>query len=251
MWRRLDKMAGAREGGFDDPAGRTVGLRAAVARGRMSGMLEQIATVLTDPCLADFITELGENSDNPNEEQLQAVLPGQIDKHGLATVRLTLAASVAGEAAASVMLTRVLKHDEVVALPPAPEMAAPTVLDPRGRRGHQGPPQGRQGAQAGRGPRPSRAGRQGPQPHLTLASEPHQSRARPPSPPSQPALTADDRDRPSTRRALRRPSRCSRVGHEVAMTRRSWSSNQAFDSMPPAKPVSEPFAAHHSVARAR
>jgi hypothetical protein len=124
----IDKLAGAREGGFDDPAGRTVGLRAAVARGRMSGTLEQIATVLTDPCLADFITLLGENSDNPSEDDLQAVLPGQIDKHGVATVRLTLAASIAGEAAASVMLTRVLKHDEVVALPPAPEPAAPTVL---------------------------------------------------------------------------------------------------------------------------
>ena len=124
----IDKLAGAREGGFDDPAGRTVGLRAAVARGRMSGTLEQIATVLTDPCLADFITLLGENSDNPSEDDLQAVLPGQIEKHGIATVRLTLAASIAGEAAASVMLTRVLKHDEVVALPPAPEPAAPTVL---------------------------------------------------------------------------------------------------------------------------
>jgi hypothetical protein len=123
----IDKLAGAQDG-FDDPAGRTVGLRAAVARGRMSGTLEQIATVLSDPCLADFITLLGENSDNPSEDDLQAVLPGQIDKHGIATVRLTLAASIAGEAAASVMLTRVLKHDEVVALPPAPEPAAPTVL---------------------------------------------------------------------------------------------------------------------------
>ncbi len=124
----IDKLAGARDGGFDDPAGRVVGLRAAVARGRMSGGLEQIATVLTDPCLADFITELGENSDNPSEENLQAVLPAQIDKHGLAVVRLTLAASVAGEAAASVMLSRVLKHDDVIGLPPAPEPPAPVVL---------------------------------------------------------------------------------------------------------------------------
>jgi hypothetical protein len=124
----LDKLAGARDGGFDDPAGRTVALRAAVTRGRMSGGLEQIATVLTDPCLADFITELGDKSDNPSEADLQAVLPKMIDKHGLATVRLTLAASVAGEAAASVMLTRVLKNDEVVALPPMPEAPAPVVL---------------------------------------------------------------------------------------------------------------------------
>lgn len=124
----LDKLAGAREGGFEDPAGRTVAIRAAVARGRMNGGLEQIATVLTDPCLADFITELGDKSDNPSEDDLQAVLPKMIDKHGLATVRLTLAASVAGEAAASVMLIRVLKNDEVVALPPMPEAPAPVVL---------------------------------------------------------------------------------------------------------------------------
>ena len=78
----LDKLAGAREGGFEDPAGRTVALRAAVARGRMSGGLEQITTVLTDPCLADFITELGDHSDNPSEDDLQQVLPGMIDKHG-------------------------------------------------------------------------------------------------------------------------------------------------------------------------
>lgn len=124
----LDKLAGAREGGFEDPAGRTVAIRAAVARGRMNGGLEQIATVLTDPCLADFITELGDKSDNPSEDDLQAVLPKMIDKHGLATVRLTLAASVAGEAAASVMLIRVLKNDGVVALPPMPEAPAPVVL---------------------------------------------------------------------------------------------------------------------------
>jgi hypothetical protein len=124
----LDKLAGAREGGFDDPAGRTVALRAAAARGRMSGVLEQIATVLTDPCLAAFITELGDASDNPSEDDLQGVLPGMIEAHGVATVRLTLAASIAGEAAASVMLTRVLKSDDVVALPPAPEAAPAVVL---------------------------------------------------------------------------------------------------------------------------
>ncbi len=124
----LDKLAGAREGGFDDPAGRTVALRAAVARGRMSGGLEQITTVLTDPCLADFITALGDKSDHPSEADLQQVLPSMIERHGLPTVRLTIAASIAGEAAASVMLTRVLKHDEVVGLPPAPERSEPVVL---------------------------------------------------------------------------------------------------------------------------
>jgi hypothetical protein len=123
----LDKLAGAREGGFDDPTGRTVALRAAVARGRMSGGLEQIATVLTDPCLADFLTALGDKSDHPSEDDLREVLPGMIERHGVPTVRLTIAASIAGEAAASVMLTRVLKHDDVIGLPPAPERAEPVV----------------------------------------------------------------------------------------------------------------------------
>ena len=113
----IDKIAGAREGGFESSAARNLAIRSAAARGRMSGALEQLATVLTDPCLADCIKELGDASDNPSEEQLLEVTPGLIERHGLATVRLTLAASVAGEAAASVTLTRLLKHDEVLALP--------------------------------------------------------------------------------------------------------------------------------------
>ncbi len=114
----LDKLAGAREGGFEDPAARTLAVRAAAARGRMNGALEQISTVLTDPCLADCITALGDHSDNPTEEQLLEVTPALIETHGLPAVRLMLAASIAGEAAASEMLTRVLKHDETLALPP-------------------------------------------------------------------------------------------------------------------------------------
>ena len=50
--------------------------------------------------------------------ELLDVSPALIEKHGLATVRLMMAGSVAGEAAASVALTRLLKHDETLALPP-------------------------------------------------------------------------------------------------------------------------------------
>jgi hypothetical protein len=125
----IDRLVGARDdAGFDDPAARIVAIRATVARGRMTGALEQTATVLTDPCLADCIKELGDTSDNPSEADLAAVTPGLIERHGLATVRLTLAASVAGEAAASVLLTRLLKHDDVLALPAREdEPAAPVV----------------------------------------------------------------------------------------------------------------------------
>jgi hypothetical protein len=75
----IDSLCGAREGGFEDPASRTLAIRASAARGRMSGVLEQLATVLTDPCLAECITALGDASDSPSEEQLQAVVPGLVD----------------------------------------------------------------------------------------------------------------------------------------------------------------------------
>jgi hypothetical protein len=124
----IDKICGAREGGYDDPAARTLAIRATVARGRMSGALEQVATVLTDPCLAECIEQLGDNSDNPTEADLAEVTPGLIETHGLATVRLTLATSIAGEAAASVTLTRLLKHDDVLALPAREVEDAPLVV---------------------------------------------------------------------------------------------------------------------------
>jgi len=125
----IDKLCGAREGGFEESSTRILALRSTAARGRMSGALEQITTVLTDPCLADCITGLGDASDNPSEEDLAGVTPGLIERHGVATVRLTLAASIAGEAAASVLLTRLLKHDEVLALPARDEaVAEPVVL---------------------------------------------------------------------------------------------------------------------------
>ena len=115
----IDELCGAREGGFTDPAARTLAMRATAARGRMNGGLEQLCTMVTDPCLAKCIELLGENSDNPTHDQLQEIAPALIEEFGLATTRLMLACSVAGEAAASEMLIHVLKHDETLALPPA------------------------------------------------------------------------------------------------------------------------------------
>ncbi len=123
----LDSICGAKEGGFEDPAARTLAMRATASRGRMTGALEQIATVLGDPCLAKCIELLGEHSDNPTEPQLLEATPTLIEEFGLGTVRLMLASSVAGEAAASVMLTRVLKHDDTLKLPPA-EVVEVTLL---------------------------------------------------------------------------------------------------------------------------
>lgn len=125
----LDKISGARDdGGFADPAARTLAVRATAARGRMNGGLEQVTTLLTDVCLADCISALGEHADHPSEEQLREVTPALLDKHGLPTVRLMLAGSVAGEAAASAMLIRLLKYDDELALPK--EERAETVVLP-------------------------------------------------------------------------------------------------------------------------
>lgn len=121
----LDELCGAHEGGFTDVAARNLALRTTAARGRMSGGLEQISTLITDPALAKCIDMLGDHSDNPTEAQLLEVTPALVDEFGLATTRLMLASSVAGEAAASAVLTRVLKHDETLALPPA----EPTEVD--------------------------------------------------------------------------------------------------------------------------
>lgn len=123
----LDKVVAAPEGGFVDGAARLLAVRAAATRGRMSGVLEQVATVLSDPCLADCIEQLGDHADNPTEAQLLDVTPGLVERHGLGVVRLMLASSVAGEAAASPMLTQVLKHDETLQLPPVERASIPVM----------------------------------------------------------------------------------------------------------------------------
>ena len=114
----LDELCGARDGAFTDVDARNLAVRATAARGRMNGGLEQISTLVTDPALAKCIELLGDNSDNPSEEQLLEVAPALVTEFGLATTRLMLASSIAGEAAASEVLTRVLKHNETLALPP-------------------------------------------------------------------------------------------------------------------------------------
>ena len=113
----LDTIAGAKDG-FTDPAARITALRTAAARGRIGGALEQIGTVLTDPALADCITKLGDAADNPTEDQLLEVTPALVETYGVPAVRLMLASSVAGEAAASPMLIRLLKGDGEFGLPP-------------------------------------------------------------------------------------------------------------------------------------
>jgi hypothetical protein len=101
----------------DDPT--PADLREAAARGRLDGGMEGVAIIIGDTCLADCIEQLGDHANNPSSEQLLEVLPGLVERHGVALVRIMLAATVAGEAPASPVIRDLLKNDDVIKLPPA------------------------------------------------------------------------------------------------------------------------------------
>ena len=106
-------------------------IRATAAKGRIDGTLESIGLVLTDASLADCIEQLGDHADNPTSEQLRAVLPGIIERHGLGLTRVMLASTLAGEAAASAVIRDLLKHDDTVKLPPVEdESSGPAARPP-------------------------------------------------------------------------------------------------------------------------
>jgi hypothetical protein len=107
-------------------------IRTAITHGRLDGTLEGVALVLTDKALADCIEQLGDHAENPTTDQLREVLPGIVERHGLALTRMMLASTVVGEAPASAIIRDLLKHDEQVQLPaaeprPAPPMYVPDV----------------------------------------------------------------------------------------------------------------------------
>jgi hypothetical protein len=104
-------------------------LRAAVKTGRIDGGMEAIAAILSDACLAECITELGDHADNPSSDQLREVLPGIVEHHGVAITRIMLAATVAGEAPASAIIRDLLKYDDTLALPKAEATLSTPVLD--------------------------------------------------------------------------------------------------------------------------
>jgi hypothetical protein len=112
-------------------------IREATARGRLDGTLEGVALVLTDKALADCVEQLGEHAENPTSDQLREVLPGIVERHGVAITRMMLSSTVVGEAPASAIIRDLLKHDELVQLPPAePKPIAPMYvpdLDPEER----------------------------------------------------------------------------------------------------------------------
>ena len=109
------------------------GVRAAVKSGRINGDMESIAAIVSDACLADCIEQLGDHADNPSTEQLQEVLPGIVERHGVTVTRLMLAATVVGEAPASAIIRDLLKSDELVALPKVEEITIAPLIDTKKR----------------------------------------------------------------------------------------------------------------------
>jgi hypothetical protein len=109
------------------------GVRAGVKAGRIDGGMEAIAAVLTDACLADCIEQLGDHADNPSTDELRDVLPGLVERHGLAVTQIMLASTVAGEAPASAIIRDLLKSDELVALPKAEEITIAPLIDTQKR----------------------------------------------------------------------------------------------------------------------
>ena len=102
-----------------DGAASATTIRAAIVKGRLDGTMESLALVLTDSCLADCIEQLGEHSNHPTTDQIREVTPGLVERHGLPITQLMLASTVAGEAPAAAIIRDLLKHDDLIKLPPA------------------------------------------------------------------------------------------------------------------------------------
>ena len=109
------------------------GVRNGVKSGRIDGGMEAIAAVIGDLCLADCIEQLGDHADNPSTDQLKEVLPGIVERHGVAVTRIMLASTVAGEAPASAIIRDLLKSDDVLALPKADEVTIAPLIDTKKR----------------------------------------------------------------------------------------------------------------------
>ncbi len=104
-------------------------IRTAIVSGRLNGTLESVALVITDACLADCIEQLGDHAENPTSDQLREVLPGIVERHGVDVTRIMLASTVVGEAPASAIIRDLLKHDDVIKLPPAEPRPLTPIVD--------------------------------------------------------------------------------------------------------------------------
>jgi hypothetical protein len=111
-----------------DTAGLIEAIRATAHKGRLNGDLQRLGVVLSDACLADCVEELGEAADLPGLEDLEKVMPGLVDKHGVGVVRMMLASTVVGEAPASATIVGMLKNDDLVKLPPGEDKPLAPLL---------------------------------------------------------------------------------------------------------------------------
>ena len=115
----------------DEDADLVEAVRIAAHKGRLNGDLQRLGVVLSDASLADCLEQLGDAADMPTEEELQAVIPGLIERHGLGIVRVMLAATVVGEAPVSAMIVGLLKTDETVKLAPVELKPLAPLLPPK------------------------------------------------------------------------------------------------------------------------
>jgi hypothetical protein len=104
-------------------------VRGSISRGRLDGTVESVALVITDACLADTVKELGDHAEHPTSDQLRAALPDIVERHGIGITRIMLASTVAGEAPAAAIIRDLLKHDELVKLPPAEDKPLPPIIE--------------------------------------------------------------------------------------------------------------------------
>lgn len=125
----IQHIAGVKGDDLDTP-NLVVAIRLCATKGRINGDLERLAILLTDRCLSDCIESLGDRSDDPSEEDLRTALPDIISNHTLPVTQVMLASVVTGEALASPIITRLLKHDESWKLPPAEPVSAAPILRP-------------------------------------------------------------------------------------------------------------------------
>jgi len=112
----------------DDTAGLIEAIRATAHKGRLNGDLQRLGVVLSDACLADCVEQLGDAADLPSLEDLEKVMPGLVEKHGVGVVRMMLASTVVGEAPASATIVGMLKNDELVKLPPSEDKPLAPLL---------------------------------------------------------------------------------------------------------------------------
>ncbi|MCE2736210.1 MAG: hypothetical protein ACK45J_08915 [Acidimicrobiaceae bacterium] len=79
------RIIGLAEGAFDDKATLGAAVREGIAKRRMA---HDAGVILAEPCTQWAIEELGDSSEDPTLDELNALLPRAIEKFGLEAVRL-------------------------------------------------------------------------------------------------------------------------------------------------------------------